>query len=210
MKKTTKTPKTAKTEKVDNYIKGLLKKGIPPKLIKKELIQFKYPKKVADQLVEKNTDNFGTIKPDSNSNQFHFNKIILTIISLIIISILSLFFLSSSDNDDCTNNRQCFLDKANKCVHASYQNSIGETEFLFTTTEDCTLIKQINRLNENEPIEIKELFQDKYMSCNYQKNNFEEQYLDSISYNIDNCDGELKDIIIDTMVLLAEEDYYEN
>ena len=110
-----------------------------------------------------------------------------------ILLILILFLLIAKYESSC--DEQCFVDKANLCENAKYENEIAGAKIRYETN-DCLLDKTILKLADNEPDELRSLFKDKSMSCEYTKGNFDISYLSEISANLDDCNGDLKSAIL--------------
>ncbi len=92
--------------------------------------------------------------------------------------------------------KQCFLEKANACERATYQNSIAGVSMNYESTKDCTIIKTIESIPGTEPDEMKERFVGKSMMCAYYKNDFSPMHIETLSGLIINCEGPLKQELI--------------
>ena len=110
-----------------------------------------------------------------------------------ILLIIVLFILISKFGSSC--DEQCFVDKANLCETAKYENEIAGAKIRYEIN-NCVLDKTVLKLSGNEPSEIRDLFKGKSMSCGYARGNFDINYLSEISANLDDCNGDLKSAIL--------------
>ncbi|WP_103919401.1 hypothetical protein [Candidatus Venteria ishoeyi] len=97
-----------------------------------------------------------------------------------------------------------FIKLANDCKPAIFNFEIEEIGLQVETYDDCSIKKTVTSLSADEPIEIVDLFFEKSMFCTYSENNFDEEYLSTLTTGIDYCDGELKENIILILALTEE------
>ncbi|MBD3259688.1 hypothetical protein GF371_03600 [Candidatus Woesearchaeota archaeon] len=117
--------------------------------------------------------------------------IILACIAVLLIVLL----LFSIGPENCGTDEACFIAKANACEPARFHNMIDTTEISYVIGEDCTVTKEITKLGEREPEEVKELFLGQAMKCSYPKGGFDRVYIDEISGKLETCEGPLATII---------------
>lgn len=92
--------------------------------------------------------------------------------------------------------KECFLEKANACEKATYQNSIAGVSVNYESTKDCTIIKTVESIPSTEPDEMKAKFVGKSMMCVYYENDFSPMHIESLAGLIINCEGPLKQELI--------------
>ena len=117
------------------------------------------------------------------------------ILILIIITLGTMFFINFC------NDKECFIEAANSCESSSF-TQVENTITVKYSTEDCILTKKIINLDNTEPKEVKDLFINLEMFCNYEKNNFDSSLIEGFSVQIDQCNGPLKDIVEQVRVLI--------
>ena len=90
--------------------------------------------------------------------------------------------------------KACFIDAANNCE--SLEIEVVETSGTFQyASNDCVFTKTVNSLNEDEAQDMKSLLEGKSLSCSYQQGGFNENWVNSLVVDIEDCDGDLKDTI---------------
>lgn len=97
---------------------------------------------------------------------------------------------------------ECFFEAANECKDARIQIK-AEGSTLEFTSKDCMLTKEIVDFSEDEPEVIVNLFKGKTMSCSYEKNFLDREWL-SLLGGIENCQGELKELIYEVRLAQLE------
>ena len=90
--------------------------------------------------------------------------------------------------------KDCFIAAANNCSDISIQatESFGTVKY---STSGCVFTKTIISLNQNESADMRAALTGKSLTCVYEKNKFDSGLLTSLVIGIENCDGELKEII---------------
>jgi hypothetical protein len=88
----------------------------------------------------------------------------------------------------------CFVNAANSCQSATFQNNLAGSIFEYKT-KGCVLTKTAKKMNETEPIEIIRMFEGKSMVCAYDSGGFDDNLITTISVGTENCNGELKTAI---------------
>ena len=118
------------------------------------------------------------------------------------IVILALVFLAGCAGPQICNTADCFIADANECKATSVEikEEIGVVKY--TSTQDCTFTKQIVSLDESESQEMKNLLQGKMLSCSYEVGNFDQRWVNTLIDGIEICDGELKEIFGQLLILI--------
>lgn len=89
----------------------------------------------------------------------------------------------------------CFIERANGCLPTTYRSELAGSTILYQV-KDCTLYKSLNEFGPDEPEVVKEFFSNKEMRCPITQNAFDSIYLDGIVGGMDNCEGSLKNAIL--------------
>lgn len=116
----------------------------------------------------------------------------LVFVVLVIITIISVLLFWTNE---CST-RQCLINAADECKAASFIQTEGTATIRYSVNDECTLVKQVIGLDDTEPQEVRDLFNNQKMTCPYQRGNFDITLIDSFSRNIEQCDGTLKDILL--------------
>lgn len=119
---------------------------------------------------------------------------LLALIGMPILFIILILLLTGSK--DCEFDQTCFIAKANACEKASLKENV-EGSIAEYKTNNCILTKEIIEFSENEPEQVKDFFKNKKMTCEHIKNNFDITLIQGVSTNINDCEGELKNAIIE-------------
>ncbi len=104
---------------------------------------------------------------------------------------------------ECTT-AKCFIDAANNCQYAIFDLTDDVGTFAFEE-KDCMLTKTVMELNGKESQEMKKLLEYKRVVCTYEKGNFDERLLWTLTQGIDNCTGALKETIGQLMIFIGDE-----
>ncbi|RLE47219.1 hypothetical protein DRJ25_02925 [Candidatus Woesearchaeota archaeon] len=131
---------------------------------------------------------------NNNAKLFLAGTIFVAIIILLIILFYSGNLIGGATKTQC-DTPKCFIEKANACEPAEYITTIGTTTIKMEIKQGCRLKKTILSLDETEPQEIREYFKGKSMTCDYEKDNFDNDFAFQISGPLDNCKGDLVDAI---------------
>ena len=98
----------------------------------------------------------------------------------------------------CTT-KDCFIASASDCKEMSITLTEKAGVFTYASSTDCVLTKTLVRLDTSEAPEMKTLLEGKTMTCKYEKGQFDERWVTSLIYGIENCDGELRDNIAELL-----------
>ena len=125
-----------------------------------------------------------------------FFKFILTVFAILGICLIILMGVGFYFFKTCTPvySMEQFISSADNCHDARFKSEqdIGTFEY---RSEDCVFTKTLVSLNKNESQEMKDLLEGKTLTCKYEQFNFNEKWADSLLYDIEDCEGELKEII---------------
>ena len=121
-----------------------------------------------------------------------FAKLVTTLLLIIIIMAVIILLFSPAS---CAT-KGCFLEKANACKRATYQNTIAGAQINYESKTDCTIVKTLVKVADTEPKEIKEKFEGKSMICAYYENDFSPMHIETLSGLIVDCEGPLKQELI--------------
>ena len=169
---------TAQKRELKKTIKKARSLGYSDAEIRQKLIALKYPENYIDQLLKKPIN----LKP----------LIILGIIIVLAVIFTSVIFFSPFSKTCKT--QDCFITAANNCESATYTTSY-ETLTLKLSTKDCIFTKKVTKVESSEPQDVIDLFKNKELTCQYQKNQFNLDWLTTMSKSLNNCQGSLKDAI---------------
>lgn len=184
-KKETKVEKPKKPEIKKQPAKK--KESFFSKLFKQKKKQAKIkPKK---QEIEKPTIKKQETKKKHKQIKISFFAKLITTLLLVIIIMAAIILLFSPTS--CAT-KECFLEKANACERATYKNSIAGAQLNYEVKTDCTLVKTLVKVADNEPDEIKAKFAGKSMICAYYQDDFSPMHIETLSGLIVDCEGPLK------------------
>jgi hypothetical protein len=104
--------------------------------------------------------------------------------------VLSVLLYGCAPSDVECDSKDCFVSKAKECGTAQLEvtEDIGIIKY---ETDGCTFKKTIVTLDDTE--EMKALLEGKSLTCSYEE--FNQEWMDSLVEDIEDCDGELKEII---------------
>lgn len=92
------------------------------------------------------------------------------------------------------NAKDCFVAAANNCSNISIQATepFGTVKY---SSSGCVFTKTIVSLNQNESADLRAALTGKSLTCIYEKGKFDSGWLSSLVSGIENCEGDLKEII---------------
>lgn len=93
---------------------------------------------------------------------------------------------------------ECFIAFAQECTPTSYTQDVEGTMFLLKVTSDCTLHKEILSFGL-EPDAVKQLLEKKSMDCTYEQGMFKKTWVDSLTLDLDQCQGPLKEGLLELL-----------
>lgn len=157
----------------------------PEQKLKKPAVQIKRPPKpkIKRQEIKK------ARPPIKLRNQV---AVFLLVLFLIAIGIVIWLFPATCATEEC------FIRHANNCDAATFRNRIDGTTMSYQTN-DCFIIKTVEKMDPNEPPVIRQKFEGKSMTCSYNKGDFDPLYVNTISAHLTTCQGPLREEIILTV-----------
>ena len=95
--------------------------------------------------------------------------------------------------------KECFIAAANDCndIGLTLDEDFGVIEY---TSKECMLTKKVISLDPSETKEMKELVEGKWMTCKYEKGEFDRNWLDSLILGMQKCEGKLKETLVDILL----------
>ncbi|MBW2980344.1 hypothetical protein KY360_02930 [Candidatus Woesearchaeota archaeon] len=195
---------------VTNYVKRCLAEGYASNEIAKALIDQGYSEKDVQKTIKEigeerkpffeRKELIKKIKIAERFPLAHLNYIIIILLFLTIAAIVTVYFTTSErislaiPAKDCGYDKECFIALADTCSSVSVKEDfVGST--IKYSIDGCVLKKEITNFDEDEPADVQSLFEDKTMSCPYEKGSFNEDFVDGLLGGADRCDGSLKSII---------------
>ena len=136
--------------------------------------------------------------PEEIKQPYSINKIIFLVIAVIVVIIIIYLVIPKATN--CDYDKACFIEKANNCERAIVRDTIGDGSIVKYTSKDCILTKAFDEFSETEPEEVTSFFEKKEMTCSYTQGNFDPVLVESLPSGIDDCEGELKDAILELRI----------
>jgi len=129
----------------------------------------------------------------------------LTGVFLLALAFFWLAYFSGIFPVNCTD-LGCFITKANQCASATYQTITGIGTINYSVKSvaggSCVLTKQLVKVNPNENAVLKKVLENKQLECIYAKGQLNGQWFISMIEGLDNCDGDLKDVIGQLLLLV--------
>lgn len=109
-------------------------------------------------------------------------------------SVTTLVSNASNASAAACSDKQCFVSAANACGKETIQinEDYGVVNY---STSNCVLNKTIISLNQNESTDIKRLVEGKSMLCRYENGAFDQNWINSLVFGIEKCEGELRDVL---------------
>jgi len=126
----------------------------------------------------------------------------LAVIALIII--IGFLYVIIPSSADCGFDKACFIEKADACESAEVRDIIADGTIVKYTTDNCVLTKEIEEFSDTEPEEVVSFFKGREMKCPYRENEFDPATIEGLSFGMENCEGNLKDAIIELRLAQLE------
>ena len=117
------------------------------------------------------------------------------IVTLVVgLFIIAAFYLIDFSITEVCDTSECFTEAANQCKSAQFlrQENVGTFIYL---SRDCLFTKALVNLSDKEPQAVKDLLEEKSLTCVYEKGSFDGRWLSSLMSGTENCVGELKDLL---------------
>jgi len=94
---------------------------------------------------------------------------------------------------------ECFVGKANECASVTYEVQ-EEYGLMLYSAEDCRFTKTVVKMDESEDPELRGLIEGKSLNCGYPEGMFNTRWMYSLLADMDQCEGELKDVMEQVIV----------
>lgn len=122
-------------------------------------------------------------------------KVIIFFAVCLSVIIAALVYLSFVTKDCATT--ECFIKAADNCRKAKLEIVDDAGIFWrYRATAFCGgLEKTLVLLNDKETANMKKLLEGKSLSCDYTKGKFDQRWLTSLIFGLENCQGELKETL---------------
>jgi len=98
-------------------------------------------------------------------------------------------------------NEECFINLSNQCMKADLLLDHGFGTIAYHS-ENCMFQKSIIKITDPDSQELKPLLEGKTMNCTYEKGDFDEDWVYSMTAGIEKCDGELVTNTAKLMILV--------
>lgn len=102
---------------------------------------------------------------------------------------------------DCTT-KECFISSANDCNEISITLTEDAGVFTYSSSTECVFTKTLVSLDPSETQEMKSLLEGKSLTCEYEKGEFDQRWITSFIFGTEECEGELKDILVELIAFL--------
>lgn len=121
------------------------------------------------------------------------------VVALIFFTIVTTLHLGAKTCNDA----ECFMAKANVCTAVKLQttDSVG-MEWSYYSSPYCIFEKKLLTITGNESEGMKKVLEGQSLSCDYQENKFDAQWVNSLIFDLEPCQGELKESIAKLLLLL--------
>lgn len=195
--------------RLEQYVQNALEKGFSFDAIKEQLKRYGYaeedieplrvlvqqtgaalPSSQRQAIREKWRMYWRQITPFLSEN--YSKKALAIILGLALVIIIPSILLLLPEGKNCGTNESCFIIAAQQCQTARFRQEFADTTFRYHSTNDCKLIKTMERVGNEEQEEMNAFFENKKMSCAYEKNKFNENWVKSLTKDLNQCSGELK------------------
>lgn len=101
----------------------------------------------------------------------------------------------------CTT-KDCFISAANDCNDLTMTLTEKAGVIQYSSSKDCTFTKTMISLDAKETQEMKTLLEGKSLTCRYERGKFDRKWVNSLLLGTENCEGQLKDILVDLVAFL--------
>lgn len=110
--------------------------------------------------------------------------------------LLIILITSLAGGKECPDS-YCFISAADSCKDVSWTDYTQDGEVFEYSANDCVMNKTLLVAGLDEPEEVRLAIEGKSLSCKYNKGEFNANWLITLSVNLENCEGELKEVIED-------------
>ena len=174
-------PDKALEEEIKTYLESAKKSKVSKANIYSEFKKKGYPDYVIEYYLAKYF----------NKKHFSLEKVIVILIGIAAIAFIVYLISSLAGSQKCTTT-ECFTLKAENCEKAGLERVEDGSTFNYKTN-NCVLTKTAAKISDLETSQVKSLLEGKSLTCTYQKNNFNMNWLNTLTLSLDKCQGPLKD-----------------
>ena len=171
------------SKEIEAFVKNARKQGTKDESIRKEFQKRGYPGYIIDYYLQKRNHVFA--------------KAMVIVIAITAIALIAYFILPKgllpSPLESCAD-KTCFIQKAESCAPAKFLQDEKGTLVQYTTKQ-CVLTKKIIKVSSQESAHIREAVAGKSMTCSYQQGYFNANWINTMTIDIQHCEGQLKDAI---------------
>ncbi len=194
----------ATIKEIKKYLKENIEEGYKQKDLVKYLIKTGVPKEDVRKAEEEINQEAIPTTDIRDISEIPYKKVFLMTGALflavaIIYGSLTLLEVST----DCGYDKQCFIQQANKCESAVVRENLAGTIVMYSTN-NCVLTKEMEKIAETEPEQVKLLFQGKSMKCPYSEQAFNPLLVESIITSTPVCSGDLKMVLNEISIVQYE------
>jgi len=101
------------------------------------------------------------------------------------------------------NDDSCFITMANNCTAVKWQTTDkAGMEWSYYSSPYCTFEKKLLTITGNESQSMKDVLEGQSLSCDYEQKKFDAQWVNSLIFDLEPCNGELKESIARLLLLL--------
>ena len=101
----------------------------------------------------------------------------------------------------CTT-KECFISSANDCKDMTIALTEEFGVIKYSSSIGCVFTKTLISLDAKETQEMKTLLEGKSLTCRYEKGKFNQRWANSLLLGIEDCQGQLKDILVKMIAFL--------
>ncbi|MFH1064854.1 MAG: hypothetical protein V1729_07250 [Candidatus Woesearchaeota archaeon] len=141
------------------------------------------------------------IAPEKPKRKIHLGLLILGLFIIFVGCTIIGYFGGTVKLGTCQN-EICFINASDQCLVADLrlQEDFGIVKY---HSENCTFQKTIEQVTDPDSQDLKPVLEGKTMNCTYEKDDFDAQWVYSLTSGIEKCKGELVTTIAQ-LILLAE------
>lgn len=186
---------SALKNKIKDYISAQLQKGFSYAAVEKVLVDRGYDKQEIDSIIDE-------LAHEPLGARLKKAAPILIVSLLIIFGIIGfVWFMSSNVALEKCDTQACFEEYANKCEPALYEVSNEGTIYVFKSLKGCVFTKSVDKVSDDEPASIKDMFEGKDFICEYEQGGFDPRWVSSLLGGLDKCTGPLKEALYELTIM---------
>ncbi|MBW3011553.1 hypothetical protein KY311_00030 [Candidatus Woesearchaeota archaeon] len=138
-------------------------------------------------------------RPIHHPQAYPRRKMTVLKVSLATLLILTILFSIYFVQGVFATTEKTFVALSQNCLYSNYDQEITGGSVVTNKARGCSVTREITKVAESEPIEVKYLLEGKKMVCHFERGEFDENNLDYMTQDLDKCEGELKDILLELM-----------